>query len=677
MLTVAPRGSACVLVRRLAAVAAITSCALLRIAAAQADDPAAAARERATAGDYAGAIERLTEALAGQATSGAERASLLNDLGTAQVAVDDTLAGLAAFADAAELAPAPSALGVTARLNFARALAEAGVRDGESARLAALRELARGLPASATQAELLIALAQLHREAGEAGGGRELLDHAHALAADALTVAEANGSALLRAEAHGELGLANDALGAHRAALADTRAAVLLAQSAGAPADLYRWQWQTGRSLRALGDEAGALRAYRAAIETLSATPAAATQPPSAFARNVLQLYEEYADLALRAARSAPPESAASALLEVQRTLESLRVAEVRNYFENQCVVPEVFDLRSANEERVVVVYTLVFPDRTEVLVSSGGRLRQITVDVELARLAGVINELRIAVEDPSSGDAYLGPARQIYSWLIEPLEPTLAAADATTLIVVPDGPLRTIPFAVLHDDEGFLVERYALGITPALSLVGAVNAQPISRVLANGIIAPTNGFAGLPFVAQELDSIAAAFPARVYVDDSFVTQTLEREMVEGGYSAVHMATHAQFESDYRRSFLLAHDDVITMDELEDAVGAQRFSDQPVDLLVLSACRTAAGDERAALGLAGVAVKAGARSALASLWAVNDESTASLVGEFYRQLAGGAGKAAALRGAQLALLNDARHAHPAFWAPFLMIGDWR
>jgi CHAT domain-containing protein len=137
------------------------------------------------------------------------------------------------------------------------------------------------------------------------------------------------------------------------------------------------------------------------------------------------------------------------------------------------------------------------------------------------------------------------------------------------------------------------------------------------------------------------------------------------------------MATHAQIESDYRRSFLLAHDDLITMDELEDTIGSQRFSDRPVDLLVLSACRTAVGDERAALGLAGVAVKAGARSALASLWAVNDESTALLVGEFYRELASGASKAAALRGAQLALLNDARYSHPAYWAPFLMIGDWR
>ena len=165
------------------------------------------------------------------------------------------------------------------------------------------------------------------------------------------------------------------------------------------------------------------------------------------------------------------------------------------------------------------------------------------------------------------------------------------------------------------------------------------MNVAPVSRVLVNGLIEPTQGFAGLPFVAEELRSIERSFPARVYTDEEFVTATLEREIVAGGYSIVHMATHAQFEADYRRSFLLAHDDVITMDRLEDVMGSQRFTDRPVDLLVLSACQTAAGDERAALGLAGVAVKAGARSALASLWAVNDESTARLVGEFYRRLA--------------------------------------
>ena len=139
----------------------------------------------------------------------------------------------------------------------------------------------------------------------------------------------------------------------------------------------------------------------------------------------------------------------------------------------------------------------------------------------------------------------------------------------------------------MLHDGERFLIERYAIATTPALSLVGAVNAAPVSRVLVDGLIEPTQGFAGLPFVAEELRSIERSLPARVYTDEDFVTATLEREIVAGGYSIVHMATHAQFEADYRRSFLLAHDDVITMDRLEDVMGSQRFTDRPVDLLVL------------------------------------------------------------------------------------------
>ena len=320
----------------------------------------------------------------------------------------------------------------------------------------------------------------------------------------------------------------------------------------------------------------------------------------------------------------------------------------------------------------------MLFADRLELLVSSGDELRQVTVAVTAAELSRAVRLLRDAIENPASGTAYLDHSRRLYGWLIEPLHDVLEEADPSTLVFVPDGPLRTIPLAVLHDGSQFLIERYALATTPGLSLDRRRHRRargPRARQAASShrrAASPDS-----PFVAEELRSIEQTFPARVYADDAFVTATLEREILSGGYSVVHMATHAQFESDYRRSFLLAYDDVITMDDLEDVMGSQRFTANPVDLLVLSACQTAAGDERAALGLAGVAVKAGARSALASLWSIGDESTARLVAEFYRQLGHGNGKAVALRGAQLLLRNDERYAHPAYWAPFLMIGDWR
>ena len=603
----------------------------------------------------------------------AEAAAVLNDLGGTYLANDEALLGLAAFADSARLAPAGTALAAAATVNALRALHENGETTDAVARVADARSTVEALSPTPRKAELLLALGELERELGRSAGARS---GNFSSAQRALALAESSDDIGLVAAAHGELALEHAAAGAQAEALDHTRRAVLLAQRAGLRDQQYRFEWQLGRLLRNAGRADDAVLAYSAAVATLDSTAVAAATTRRGFRRYVLPLYEEYADLMLAATRGKSGEEVTATLRVVQRHLEALRLAEVRNYFENQCSVPDAAVAATA-AERTVVIYPMSFADRLELLVSSATDLRQISVDVSAAELSAVVNILRNGLERGDAGSAYLPQARTLYDWIVAPVEELLAAAEPSTLVFVPDGPLRTIPLAVLHDGERFLIERYAIATTPALSLVGAVSATPVSRVLVNGLIEPTQGFAGLPFVAEELRSIERSLPARVYTDEDFVTATLEREIVSGGYSIVHMATHAQFEADYRRSFLLAHDDVITMDRLEDVMGSQRFTDRPVDLLVLSACRTAAGDERAALGLAGVAVKAGARSALASLWAVNDESTAKLVGEFYRRLADDTGKAAALRGAQLLLLNDERYSHPAYWAAFLMIGDWR
>jgi CHAT domain-containing protein len=624
-------------------------------------------------GDYALAIEQLSLALdAAPGASAADAPALLNDLGGAYIANDEPLLGLAAFSDSARLSSPASAIEATATVNAIRALLEIGATV-DLARLEHVTALVQALPES-SQAPLLLAVAELRRELKSPAIPPQ--PSSIDLATAALALAESAGDEALIAAAHGELGAASSAAEDLPQALQHTRRAVLVAKNAGFDELEYRFEWQLGRVLRAAGKPDDALLAYEAAVATLDRTSVAATTSRRGFRRNVLPLYEEYADLMLAATGRRSDAEATAALRVLQRDLERLRVAEIRNYFENQCSVPPVFD-RPPAYDRSVVIYPISFADRLELLVSTGDDVRQITIPVSDAELTRTVRLLRDAIERSDSGAAYLAHAQRLYGWLIEPLHDLLERVNPDTLVFVPDGPLRTIPLAVLHDGNRFLIERYVIATTPALSLVGAMNVEPVSRVLVNGIIAPTRGFPGLPFVAEELRSIERTFPSRVYADDDFVTATLEREIVAGGYSVVHMATHAQFESDYRRSFLLAHDDVITMDGLEDVIGSQRFTDHPVDLLVLSACQTAAGDERAALGLAGVAVKAGARSALASLWFVNDESTARLITEFYRQLANEAGKAAALRGAQLLLLNDERYSHPAYWAPFLMIGDWR
>jgi len=138
------------------------------------------------------------------------------------------------------------------------------------------------------------------------------------------------------------------------------------------------------------------------------------------------------------------------------------------------------------------------------------------------------------------------------------------------------------------------------------------------------------------------------------------------------------MATHGVFGGSAEDTFLLTYDGRLDMNRLSDLIKIGRFRDQPVELLTLSACQTALGDERAALGLAGVAVKAGVRSVIATLWFVDDEATSATIRDFYRRLRQpGMHKAQALQQAQQALMAQSRFRHPAYWAPFLLIGSWQ
>ena len=160
-------------------------------------------------------------------------------------------------------------------------------------------------------------------------------------------------------------------------------------------------------------------------------------------------------------------------------------------------------------------------------------------------------------------------------------------------------------------------------------------------------------------------------------INDAFTQASFDGELKTVPYNIVHIASHGQFGADPKHTFLVAYDGQLNMDELETGIKYSEHREKALELLVLSACETATGDDRAALGLAGIALKAGARSAVASLWYVSDQATGRLVVDFYRALqSAGQSKARALQAAQRKLASSQRYAHPAYWAPFLLIGNW-
>ena len=268
--------------------------------------------------------------------------------------------------------------------------------------------------------------------------------------------------------------------------------------------------------------------------------------------------------------------------------------------------------------------------------------------------------------------------ARRLYAAMFAPLEPLLAEAGVDTVVFIPDGPLRGLPVGALYDGKGFLVERFAFATAPGLTLVEpqAIAERDNLQILVNGITEAVQNFPALPYVGEEMESLKELLPkGRFLRDAQFRLPVFEEEVKGKPYSIVHIASHGEFGSDPKASFVLTYDGKLSMDNLEQVMKIARFRDDPIELLTLSACKTAAGDERAALGIAGVAVKAGARSALATLWYVSDEASSILVTDFYRRLPT-TSKAKALQEAQRAVLADQRFRHPGYWAPFLLIGNW-
>jgi CHAT domain-containing protein len=192
------------------------------------------------------------------------------------------------------------------------------------------------------------------------------------------------------------------------------------------------------------------------------------------------------------------------------------------------------------------------------------------------------------------------------------------------------------------------------------------------------GLTEGRQGFSSLPGVQMELNQISSDVRSEILLNQRFTKETLEQEINDTPFPVIHLATHAQFSSKAENTFLLTWDGRINVKEFDTLLRTRERQDtNPIELLVLSACQTATGDKRAALGLAGLAVRSGARSTLATLWSVRDRSTAEIMAEFYRELTQTeVSKAEALRQAQLALLKNAQYQHPFYWAPFVLVGNW-
>lgn len=511
----------------------------------------------------------------------------------------------------------------------------------------------------------------------------------------ALNIAERLDENRLISYATGYLGQLYEMEKRYPEALTLTRQAIFAAQSQVAQEVTYRWEWQLARIFRAQQQIDSAIKSYQQAVEDLKS----ANHELSIGYRNALQsfrdsvgpVYFELADLLLRKANQSQNAAEKQKWLVMARnTLESMKTAEIRDYFQDTCLgtdpATKKMELVSLTP-KTAVIYPILLPDRVEILLNLTDEIQQFIIPKDENTLKNEVNEFRLELETRNTQD-FLPYAQHLYQWLIAPLIPTLQHHEIDTLIFVPDGVLRTIPLAALHDGKQFLVEKYALAIVPGMTLtykpraISWDKAKILLSGLSEGVQIDTQSYLPLVNVEKEVETIHKLYPdtSKILLNEEFTLKNFSDALTNEVFSVVHIASHGVFNSDPHRTFLLTHQGKLDMNGLEKLIQLNRADKNSMDLLTMSACQTAVGDDQAALGLAGIALKAGAKSALATLWFVDDMATMELVIEFYRQMQLGKteklSKAKALQNAQKLLLKQSRYQHPIFWAPFLLVGNW-
>ncbi len=467
------------------------------------------------------------------------------------------------------------------------------------------------------------------------------------------------------------------------AALELTQQSLALLPSALANYANAQGQWQLGRILKAQGATEQAISAFGGAVSQLDTLQydLVALNPDAKFSfrDRIEPVYRGYVELLLIDIDQQPASLQQQRLEQARDTMEALQLAELQNYFRETCLTYQTREIETIDPQ-AAIIYPIVLRNRLEVIFSLPHQpLLHHSVDLTAVDQETLFQNILGSLHPVSSINAVVPFGQQLYDWLIAPIALQLEQQTIETLVFVPDGFLRNIPMAILYDGQGYLVEHYSLALTPSMQLL---NSRPLASdslsVLTAGLTTARQGFSSLPGVAQEIDQIKQLVSAKVLINNRFTKDRIIEKSEDNEFSIVHLATHGQFSASAEDTFLLTWNDRINVKDLGELFQSSQRRDTPIELLVLSACQTAQGDRRAALGMAGVAIESGARSTVATLWNVQDTSTSILMSEFYQQLIKTQQpRAQALRNAQLTLMQSSDYQHPYYWAPFVMIGNWQ
>ncbi|MEH2107036.1 CHAT domain-containing protein [Nostoc sp.] len=475
----------------------------------------------------------------------------------------------------------------------------------------------------------------------------------------------------------------------------NTQFALVIAQAINAPDISYQWQWQMGRLLQAENETKQAITYYTEAFKNISnlRSDLVALNPEVQFSfrESVEPVYRQLVDLLLLSQQANRDN-----LIQARQVMEALQLAELDNFFGDACAQAKQVNIDQLDPS-AAVIYPIILPNRLEVILKLPGldNLRHYAhANISETQIDAAVTQLQNSLKRRSTSLSQIKKeAKQLYDWLIKPFADELQTtttreqSQIKTLVFVLDGSLRNLPMAVLHDGQRYLVERYAVSVTPTLQLLEPkpLQREALSVLSAGATDAPSfkkEGLGAIANVAVELEGIKENIQRNQTLENQeFIKKNIQIKINKTPFNILHLATHGKFSSNPEQTYILDWNERIKVKDLDNLLRLNyQRSANPIELLILSACETATGDKRAALGLAGIAIRAGARTTLASLWQINDASTAEFMIKFYQELnREQITKVEALRNTQIAFLQKSAHRdynRPYHWSAFILVGNW-
>jgi CHAT domain-containing protein len=498
-----------------------------------------------------------------------------------------------------------------------------------------------------------------------------------------------------------------------------TNQAIEITQSIQASEATYQLFWQLGKLYKAQGNINDAISAYTAAfhiLQKLGSDLVASNQKNQFYFRTIVEpIYRQLVELDLELAQKTKDNQ--DLIEQARQVIESLQLNELNNFFRSVCLHAKAEQIDTI-DQNAAVIYPIILEDRLQIILSlpdpnpkskpkrilsfktpqeNDKPIDKKAIEEEANNFSRVLSQPQDTCEldklSQNQDTCELDKLSQkLYQWLIKPLEQQLKECKIekckiNTLVFVLDGKLKNIPMAALKNDNGkYLIQEYAIAVTPGLQLLESKGLQSLESKSRKPLKVFTAGLTEggkdkkldlSPAVKPGFKEIhAMGIPGETLLDEKFTKRSLENRIIASHPPIVYLATHGYFGYSVEDTYIYTFDEKININQLNELLrNSTDDENKPIELLVLSGCETIRGDEQTALGLAGIAVRAGARSTIGTLWQVPDDSSSKLMVKFFNNIKNKTNKAEALRRAQVDILYKDKKP-PYDWAGFVLLGNW-